>query len=128
MINREINLDGICALYYLLIAADGIISEKEIKMGKLMCRHEGLGYDYLEKSIECYRTMRPDQLLHIALNALLGFPNQLQIRLLAWMIKIANADGFMSPEEWRLIFRIYKVELKLSQTEIMEIQKQLPNE
>ena len=48
-----------------------------------------------------------------------------QIRSVAWMCVIANADGFMDKEEWVLIYKIYHDELGLSLDEIMKTQKAL---
>ena len=49
-----------------------------------------------------------------------------KVRSIAWMSLIANSDGFMDPQEWKLIYYIYNTELKLKLSEIMEMQKQLP--
>ena len=49
-----------------------------------------------------------------------------KIRCIAWMSLIANSDGFMSPEEWKLIYHIYYTQLKLDLSDILEIQRQLP--
>ena len=51
---------------------------------------------------------------------------QLKVKCIAWMSLIANSDGFMAPEEWKLIYYIYNTELKLDLKDILETQKQLP--
>jgi len=48
---------------------------------------------------------------------------KVQIRYIAWMCVIANADGFMDKEEWKLIYRIYHKEMALPLDVIMEEQK-----
>ncbi len=50
---------------------------------------------------------------------------QTQIRCIAWLCVIANADGFMDREEWALIYKIYQTELNLKLDDVMNIQKSL---
>ena len=51
--------------------------------------------------------------------------SKLQIRCIAWLCVIANADGFMDKEEWILIYRLYHTELKLSLDDVFKTQKEL---
>jgi hypothetical protein len=48
-----------------------------------------------------------------------------QIRIIAWLCVIANADGFMDRAEWQLIYTIYHKELDLPLSEIFAVQKEL---
>jgi hypothetical protein len=48
-----------------------------------------------------------------------------QIRIIAWMCVVANADGFMDKNEWQLIYKIYHKELALVLSEIFSVQKEL---
>ena len=48
-----------------------------------------------------------------------------QIRCIAWMCVIANADGFMDRKEWQFIYKIYHKELNISLDEIMKVQNEL---
>lgn len=42
------------------------------------------------------------------------------------MSNIANADGFMDPTEWRMIYQLYKDELNLNLDDILTQQKKIP--
>ncbi len=119
-------IEGFSALYYLIIIADGVISEKEIHMGKLMCDHEKFDYDAFEKLIAQYKTMDHQNIMNNCVRVLSNYPYEYQVKCLAWMMKIANADGFMAPEEWKLIYCIYKKELNLNQQDIINLQRELP--
>jgi hypothetical protein len=48
-----------------------------------------------------------------------------QVRSIAWMCVIANADGFMDRSEWQLIYTIYHKELNLPLHDIFAVQKDL---
>jgi uncharacterized tellurite resistance protein B-like protein len=48
-----------------------------------------------------------------------------QVRIIAWMCVIANADGFMDRGEWQLIYKIYHKELNLPLHDIFAVQKEL---
>jgi hypothetical protein len=48
-----------------------------------------------------------------------------QIRIIAWLCVVANADGFMDRGEWQLIYNIYHKELNLPLHDIFAVQKEL---
>jgi uncharacterized tellurite resistance protein B-like protein len=118
--------EGFTALYYLMIEADGIVTDKEIAMGKLMCKHEQ--FDELEFQLRMnkYKKMNKQEIYKECIKNLLSCSQTSQLRCMAWMSNIANCDGFMSTEEWKLLFSIYKKELKINQQDIILLQKQLP--
>jgi hypothetical protein len=48
-----------------------------------------------------------------------------QIRIVAWLCVVANADGFMDRAEWQLIYKVYHKELNLPLHDIFAVQKDL---
>jgi uncharacterized tellurite resistance protein B-like protein len=124
--NKTNYIEGLVSLYHLLINADGYVDEKEIRMGELMKKHENIDdmdFDYLLGRIS---QLDKDQAIDNCVNSLSKCDYQWKVKCMAWMSLIANADGFMAPEEWKLIYKIYSTELKLDLTDILEMHKQLP--
>jgi uncharacterized tellurite resistance protein B-like protein len=126
VINKYSEIEGFSSLYHLLIEADGLIHEQEIIMGKLMCNHEKFDMGEFQLLLSKYRNMDRQEVYKKCIASLSKIKYASQVRCLAWMANIANSDGFMSPEEWKLIFKIYKRELNIRQEDIIKIQKQLP--
>ncbi|MFW5700650.1 MAG: TerB family tellurite resistance protein [Cyclobacteriaceae bacterium] len=119
-------IDGFLALYYMMIMADGVISPKEVDMGNLMIKHEKINEEYFHQQMEIFRNMDKSKLMHMCIEKLAKCNKDDQIRAVAWMSNVANSDGFMDPQEWTLIYRIYNKELKLDLNKILEKQKELP--
>jgi uncharacterized tellurite resistance protein B-like protein len=126
VINKYSEIEGFCSLYYLLIEADGVVHENEVIMGKIMCKHEKFDIVGFQVLLNKYKNMDKQEVYKECIAAISRFKYASQVRCLAWMSNIANSDGFMGPEEWKLIFRIYKKELNIRQEDIITLQKQLP--
>lgn len=124
--NKTHHYGGLVALYHLLINADGHIDEKELKMGELMKKHESIDDWEFKRLLSRMSDMSKEDIVAECINSLNKCDHDWQIRCIAWMSLIANSDGFMAPEEWKLIYRIYNTELKLDLSEILAMQKQLP--
>jgi len=112
-------------LYFMLIIADGTISEKEITSGDHMINVESI--DETEFKVQMASAKSKDQtmLLQDCLAGLKKLNRNQQIRIIAWLCVVANADGFMDRAEWQLIYRIYHKELNLPLEEIFKVQKEL---
>ncbi|MDH5474253.1 MAG: TerB family tellurite resistance protein [Cyclobacteriaceae bacterium] len=119
----------IAQLYYLLIHADGRVDDKEIAMGKKLVEVEGLNSELFYNEIDRLEEVDYKKLLPECSSVLRKFEKKIQIRYIAWLCVIANSDGFMDKEEWKLIYQLYHNQLKLSLDAIMieqkEIKKQL---
>jgi uncharacterized tellurite resistance protein B-like protein len=115
----------IAGLYYLVICADGKISEKELVLGKKMMRAEGFDESKFEAMLRNYKEKDKNEIYKESLAGLNKLDKQKQIRCIAWMCVIANSDGFMDKEEWILIYKIYNTELGLSLDDIMKTQREL---
>ncbi|HBH24429.1 MAG TPA: hypothetical protein DDY13_13525 [Cytophagales bacterium] len=117
---------GLIALYYLLIHADGKISDREVQMGTLMQKAEDIEIDFFEEIMKQSENIDNETLLKNSIVLLNTCSYEQKVRSIAWLSVIANSDGFMDREEWSLIYRIYNNELKVSLDDILECQKLLP--
>lgn len=113
----------IAQLYSLLTSADGHLDEKEMQMGHNLISIERLNEKLFNQELERIRTTMPEGLFEQCVSALKKLEQKVQVRYLAWMCVIANADGFMDKEEWSLIYRLYSKELCLPLNDIMAEQK-----
>lgn len=117
---------GLVSLYHLLINADGHVDEKELKMGQVMRKHENIEDWEFNYFLNKVADQNKDEVIQECIKSLNKCDYELKVKCIAWMSLIANSDGFMDPEEWKLIYYIYNTELKLNLSDILEMQKKLP--
>ena len=115
----------ICKLYFLLAHADGSINEKEAQVAKELIKAESISEDYFNLQIKLLDSREKSSLYTECIEELRKLDLKHQIRIIAWMCVIANADGFMDRAEWQLIYKIYHKELGLPLNEIFSVQKEL---
>jgi len=109
----------------MLVYADGTLNEREISLGKALINSEGIDEDIFNGQMETLKTKNQSILLTESLTALKKLTRRQQIRCVAWLCVVANADGFMDKTEWHFIYNIYHKSLNLPLDEIMAVQKQL---
>ena len=127
LIDNKINyIEGLVSLYHLLINADGHVDDKELKMGELMKTHEKIDDYMFDFYLNKISTQENEVVFDACVNSLNKCEHDWKVKCIAWMSLIANSDGFMDPEEWKLIYSIYNKELNLNLNDILEMQKQLP--
>ena len=112
-------------LYFILICSDGNVNEKEVSYGRKMVEAEGIDEQYFFSQIKLLEVNNQHELLPDAMLGIKKLSRDEQIRIIAWLCVIANADGFMDKAEWQLIYKIYHKELNLPLDEIMKKQKVL---
>ena len=112
-------------LYFLLIYADGKVNERELFLGKQMLLAEGFDTIKIESELEQLNQKRKESVLNDSIVSLKKLSSRLQIRCIAWLCVIANADGFMDKDEWKLIYKLYHDELDLPLDDVMKEQKEL---
>lgn len=112
-------------LYYLFVHADGKVNETEIAFGNQMARAEGMPIEDFKVQIVLLKSQDASKLFNESLAGLKKLDRDQQIRCIAWLCVVANADGFMDRTEWQFIYGIYHKELRLSLDEIMAKQKEL---
>src|SRR5258706_5858083 len=112
-------------LYHLLVNADGNVNEKEIIAGKLMMKAEGINDFAFDRLIDSLKKRNPQVVLSECTDELKRLDHEKQVRCIAWLSAIANADRFMDKTEWHFIYQLYHKELRLQLTEVMNKQKEL---
>jgi len=112
-------------LYFILICSDGHVNEKEVSYGRKMVESEGIDENYFFSQIKLLEVNNQQELLPEAIVNLKKLTKEEQIRIVAWLCVIANADGFMDKAEWQMIYRLYHKELQLPLDDIMKVQKLL---
>ncbi len=112
-------------LYHLLVSADGKINEKELVAGKQMIKAEGINEFEFDRIMASLQNRYANVVYSECLEELKKFGRETQIRCMAWLSLIANADGFMDKNEWHFIYNLYHKELSLQLDEVMKKQKEL---
>jgi uncharacterized tellurite resistance protein B-like protein len=117
----------IAQLYYLFIYADGKVDDKEVEMGKILINMEELNPKLFNDELEKLelKVVDRERLFMDCVGVLRKLENKVQIRYIAWMCLIANSDGFMDSEEWKLVYRFYHTELSLSHSSLLAEQKNI---
>jgi uncharacterized tellurite resistance protein B-like protein len=90
-----------------------------------MMEAEGMDEKKFNALLESLKTKNKETIYKDSLTGLKKLDKEKQIRCIAWLCVIANADGFMDRKEWMLIYKIYHTELNLLLDDIMKVQKQL---
>lgn len=125
MVSSGIYFKAITHLYYLIVQADHVIDPREEKLGQQMQQVEGIDMDAFSAAVETLRALHEDQIYKKSLELLRQCTEEQQIRIIAWVSLIANADGFMAPEEFQLIHKIYHRELQIDLQAILLQQKKI---
>lgn len=112
-------------LYFLLAYADGAVNEKESATAKHMIKNEVINEADFKTLMEALKTKNKESLFTESMVAIKKLDQKQQIRIVAWLCVVANADGFMDRTEWQLIYRIYHKELNLPLNNIFAVQKDL---
>lgn len=115
----------ITSLYYMLIYADGQANRKEVTIARQMMKAEGIEEPEFNALVNALKNKDKSALFAECMNGLRRLERVQQIRIIAWLCVVANADGFMEKSEWQLIYRIYHKELDLPLQEIFTVQKEI---
>jgi uncharacterized tellurite resistance protein B-like protein len=112
-------------LYFLLVYADGSVNEKEAATAKHMIKTEVINEGDFKTLMEALKSKNKEALFTETLQAAKKLDLKQQIRIVAWLCVVANADGFMDRAEWQLIYKVYHKELNLPLHDIFAVQKDL---
>jgi uncharacterized tellurite resistance protein B-like protein len=115
----------ITKLYFLLIYADGNVNDKEVSTAKKMVQAESINEIEFTTQMVVLKSKDKEVLFQECMTDIKKLDYKQQIRVVAWLCVIANADGFMDRAEWQLIYKIYHKELGLPLHDIFEVQKEL---
>ena len=124
--NKAYFIGGLVTLYHLLINADGHVDDKEIRMGELMRKHENIDNWEFQYHLNKIGSKPKEEIVDTCITSLKKCDYESKVKCIAWMSLIANSDGFMAPEEWKLIYFIYCTTLKINLADILTAQKALP--
>ncbi len=113
--------ESFIALCYLVSNADGNINDYESRMFEFIKVHENISEEVslatIKKCSECL-----DELIFMkSMEAIIKADSKFQLKCLAWLNTMANADGFLSDDEWSIIYRIYKDELNMRLEDILSV-------
>ena len=115
----------IAKLFYLLTHADGEVNEQELVMVRQMITHERLNENLFFQELERLNFYSKEEIMTDCLEEMREQQTYDQIKFIAWMCLVANADGFMDQTEWQLIYYIYHKGLEINLQDIMEKQLKL---
>lgn len=115
----------IARLYFLLVYADGSVNDREIATAQRMIKVEGLNQEEFDVQIKLLAMKDKEALFAESMIGLKQLTFKQQVRIVAWLCVIANADGFMDRGEWQLIYKVYHKELNLPLHDIFAVQKEL---
>ena len=93
-----------------------------------MIEYEGIDNTQFKKYLNDFDRWDRDKVLDKGLNALQKCNLDEQLRIMAWLSRLTNCDGFMDPNEWALLYNIYYKKLNLKLRDILETQKTLPSD
>lgn len=112
-------------LYHLITSADGLADEKETEIGQKIILHEGLDEGFFFNELEQLKLQSDDVIYQDCVDEMQMLDVEKRVHFIAWMIILANADGFMDEREWQLIYKLYHKDLKVKLSDIMQKQKEL---
>ncbi len=115
----------IIRLYYALIHCDGKVNDNEIALGKRMMEAEDITEAEFDRMVTEARDKDAAGVQKECIAEMKRLSRQQQVRCIAWLCVLANADGFMDRQEWQFIYKIYHKELGLTLDEVMGMQKEL---
>lgn len=119
------HMSVLAKLFHMLINADTQTSEREVAVGRQMIRLEGFSETGFNREVAALEGKTPEAIYKETVSGLKRLDTTLQIRCIAWMCVIANADGFMDKKEWQLIYKLYHKDLGLPLDQIMKDQNAL---
>jgi len=90
-----------------------------------MRQAEGIDENKFNQLLEKLKPKKHEDIYKECIHGLKKLDTKNQIRCIAWLCVVANADGFMDKKEWMLIYKIYQTELNLRLDDIMMVQKEL---
>ncbi|MCE2995256.1 MAG: hypothetical protein ACK5RG_01475 [Cyclobacteriaceae bacterium] len=115
----------ICRLYYLMIHADGDVTESELRVGKQIMKLEGLAEAMLEAEFENCRLLSKPELTDLCISSLNRLTTKYQIRSLAWMYIVSEIDWAVDKTERLVIEQILANTVKVPHSEIALVESEL---
>ena len=79
--------------YYYVLIADGKVDPKELHYGKAMIEKEGITLETFESALDKLSKVKASKIMDMLLEKLDKLEVEKQTRVIAYMIKVSNADG-----------------------------------
>ena len=108
------------SLCYLISNVNGDMNHYESRMYEFIKHEEKIPKETAETILNEIESLSPEYIFDRGIKALTKCEKTDQIKCLAWMNKIANADGYLADQEWSIIYKTYKKELDITLEEILE--------
>lgn len=93
--------------YYYIINADGVIDPKEVTFGEMMIKKENIRAADYHTKIQELKNLGQDRLKSLLKEMMTKLNSVQQVKVVAYMSKIADSDGFRDPSEMSSIQDIY---------------------
>ena len=110
------------SLCYLVSKANGDMTHDETRMYEFIKQEENIPEQTAHLILNEIETRSHEYILERGIRALSQCEKPDQVKCLAWMNKIASADGNLCDHEWSIIYRVYNNELNITLEEILEFE------
>ena len=110
------------SLCYLIGNTNGDMTHFETRMYEFIKHEENIPEEVAGLILDKITAMSHEYILEKGIQALSQCKKTDQVKCLAWMNKIANADGCLADQEWSIIYQVYHRELNLTLEEILEFE------
>ncbi len=110
--------------YYYIIIADGMLDPKELSFGNLMIEKENIERSEFEDELDELANTNVDIIKKQLRDHLSELPKEQQLKIVAYMVKIADADGSKDPSELTSIQKIIEG-FELHINDIIKMKQQL---
>ena len=110
------------SLCYLIGNTNGNMTHFETRMYEFIKHEENISEEIADLIVGEIETMSHEYILERGIQALNQCEKTDQVKCLAWMNKIANADGYLADHEWSIIYQVYNKELNITLEEILEFE------
>lgn len=120
-----IRVETVLGLVHLVATADGNVKAKELELVNKLLLVEKLSDKDASVLLEKFQGQSRQMIFDSCIQELKKADKPTQIKYVAWLCVIANADGFMDQQEWALIYQIYHKELGLHMNDVMSKQREI---
>lgn len=107
------------SLCYLVGNTHGNMNHFEERMYEFIKQEENISDEVAELIVNEIDSMSHEYILEKGIQALNQCEKTDQVKCLAWMNRIANADGHLADQEWSIIYQVYDQELNITLEEIL---------
>ena len=117
--------DILIDLFAMSVSFEEDLNERDASLARKMARIIGVEQDYFLSQVKKRTIVPPEDLFQKTVSSLKELQWNEQILCMAWLCVVANYEGNISEQDWRLIFNIYHKELPLPLREIIKTQNWL---